>query len=237
MVNLTNIVLGIVVLVVLYVVYIYFFQSSRVTLLNQHDARQIQVIQPSSLPTGTNADYTYSVWIYISNWNYRFGETKVIFGRTDQNNQPAPSLTLAPSENNLHCTVETYPSSGTDANQGTTHTCSIQNIPIQKWTNIIVTLNNRTLDMYLDGKLVRTCVLPGVPKVSSSSPVSVTPNGGFSGYVSNFQYLAKSVNPNEAYSIYKEGNGGASYLSSLFNKYRLKFAFVEDNKEINSFEI
>lgn len=236
MVNLTNIVLGISVIVILYLVYLYFFKSNSVTLLSQHDARTPVVISPSSLPTGGNSDYTYSIWVFIENWNYRYGQIKNIFGRLDKNNQPAPSLSLDESENNLLCTLQTYPSSGTDPNSGTPYTCELKNIPLQKWTNIILTLNNRTLDMYLDGKLVRTCVLPGVP-TTSSAPVNITPNGGFSGYISNFQYLAKSVNPTQAYSIYKEGYGGASYLSSLFNKYRLKFAFVEDNKEVNSFEI
>jgi len=216
----------------------YFFRSSTKTLVTRQDARKLETIEQSTLPTGMNADYTYSIWLYINNWNYRYGQTKVIFGRLDEDNNPSPSLTLGAMENNLDLSIETYPSSNTtqDSTQSSTHTCSIQNIPLQKWTNILITLNNRTLDMYLDGKLVRTCVLPGVPKMSSS-PISITPSGGFSGYISNFQYLANSVNPNQAYSIYKAGYGGSSYLGSLFNKYRLKFAFVEDNKEVNSFEI
>jgi len=43
------------------------------------------------------------------------------------------------------------------------HSCVVDNISIQKWVNIIVSLYNLTLDIYIDGKLVRTCILPGVP--------------------------------------------------------------------------
>lgn len=88
----------------------------------------------------------------------------------------------------------------------------------------------------MDGKLVRTCLLPGVPKMNPASNIHVTPQGGFSGYISNFRYIADSVNPTQAYNIYKGGHGSSS-MSSVFNKYRVKFAFVKDNRELNSFEI
>jgi hypothetical protein len=90
----------------------------------------------------------------------------------------------------------------------------------------------------MDGKLVRTCVLPGVPYVTPGANLDLTPGGGFYGYTGNLQYINRAINPREAWAIYKEGYGGsASWLSSLFNKYRIKVAFMEENKEINSIEI
>jgi hypothetical protein len=91
--------------------------------------------------------------------------------------------------------------------------------------------------MYLDGKLVRTCVLPGVPKMSSGSPLVVSPGGGFEGYISNFQYFSRAVNPREAYAIYREGPGGTNWFTGLINKYRLRIEFLKDNKVMNKFDI
>jgi hypothetical protein len=112
----------------------------------------------------------------------------------------------------------------------------VRNVPLQKWVNLIISLYGRTLDVYIDGKLVRTCVLPGVAQVNPDADVLVTPMGGFSGWTSNFQYWAAATNPQQAYNIYKAGYGG-NVLGNVFNKYRVKVSFLEDNKEQGSFEI
>ena len=54
------------------------------------------------------------------------------------------------------------------------------------------------MDVYLDGKLARTCVLPGTAKVTESSNVYVTPAGGFSGSTNKLQYWDSATNPQQA---------------------------------------
>jgi hypothetical protein len=147
--------------------------------------------------------------------------------------------------NNVEVSLGTWPgaSDGVGATSGQVSTCTLENVPLQAWANVIMTLNNRSLDLYLDGKLVRTCVLPGVPIQASGEPLVVCGNGpnggagGFEGYISNFQYFSRAVNPREAYAIYREGPGGSNWLSNLINKYRIKIAFMKNNREVNSFEI
>jgi hypothetical protein len=112
----------------------------------------------------------------------------------------------------------------------------IDNIPIQKWVNVIISLYGTTLDTYLNGKLVRTCVLPGVPMIDNNADILVTPNGGFSGYTTTFKYWSDASNPQQAYNIYKAGFGG-SILGNAFNKYRLRFSMIKDNVATGSFEI
>ena len=113
------------------------------------------------------------------------------------------------------------------------HTCTIKNFPLQKWVNLIISVNGRSLDVYIDGKLVRTCVLPGIAKIDKVHDIVLTPNGGFHGFTSNMIYIPDSSNPEEAYNIYKRGYGNAWY-NSLFNKYRLKVSLLKDNVESNS---
>jgi hypothetical protein len=239
--DLKNIIIGIVVVLLIYFIYIWVFgDSSRSYLLGMHDAKKKQIIDGSHFPKGSSADYTYSIWVYVSNWNYRAGESKAIISRNNSDGKPAPYISLGANLNNIEVSLATY-ASGTGDNQ--MHTCSLDNIPLQAWANIIVTLNNRALDLYLDGKLVRTCVLPGVPKQSTGQPLVICapPNdgaaGGFDGYISNVNYLARPVNPREAYAIYREGPGGSNWFTNVFNKYRLKIAFMKDNREVNSFEV
>ena len=92
--------------------------------------------------------------------------------------------------------------------------------------------------MYLDGKLVRTCVLPGVALVDKDADIYLTPNppGGFDGFTSKFQYIPEPVNPQEAYNIYKAGYGGGG-LGGAMNRYKVKVSYLVDNKEKSSFQI
>jgi hypothetical protein len=99
-----------------------------------------------------------------------------------------------------------------------------------------VSLYGRTLDVYLDGKLVRTCVLPGIAKINNNASVYITPEGGFSGYTSNIQYFADSTNPQQAYDIYRNGYG-SSVLGGIMSKYQVKVSFLEDNVEQGSIQI
>lgn len=230
-------------LVVIYVIYLLFFKDSKkTTLVSSHNAKESTIISANKLPNSNSNNFTYSCWVYINDWNYRFGEQKVVFGRLDQNRDPCPSVVLGANQNNLDITLSVYPDTSETQEivmPARVHTCQVQNIPIQKWVCIILTVNNRALDIYLDGKLVRTCMLPGVPRVAPSSDVYLTPNGGFDGFVKDFEYHSYAVNPNQAYNIYKDGLGGSIFsgISDFANKYRLKIAFVENQKEVNSFEL
>lgn len=233
--SLMNILGFLVLILILYVLYNYFFSSSKQTLAAMKDAKTSYTVPAGSLSPGQSNDYTYSIWLYIDEWNYRFGEEKVVFQRQDAQGDPAPKVSLAPSINNLETIISTYPDN--NSNNVIQFKCNITDVPIQSWTNIILALNNRALDVYLDGRLVRTCMLPGVAKAAGTAGIVVTPGGGFSGYTSKFEYLPYAVNPQEAYSIYTEGNGSGSVFGNIFDKYQVKLSFVEDNREVHSIEI
>jgi hypothetical protein len=225
----------ILVIVIIYVIMWFFAKSTQLTRMANGNVQQI--ILASTLSNSKNSNnYTYSTWFYINDWNYRFGEPKIILGRLDKDNNPGPSITLDAMENNLSVAVACYPVSNSASAAPLIHQCNVANIPLQKWVNLIVSLYGRTLDLYLDGKLVRTCVLPGVAKVNPDTNILVTPAGGFNGWTTNFQYWPTASNPQEAYNIYKGGFGGST-LGNLFNKFRIKVSFLTDNEERSSFEI
>ena len=79
-------------------------------------------------------------------------------------------------------------------------------------------------------------MLPGVAKVNTRAPVEITPDGGFEGYTAKFMYFDGPTNPQEAWNIYKQGfaSGG---IGNIFEKYKIKVAFLEDNVEQGSLEI
>ena len=204
--------------------------SAKTKLAGMNDAKKVTKISASNLAQSNSSNYAYSIWFYIEDWSYRYGEPKIILGRLDNELNPSPAIILGAIENNLKIETTVYPSS--QSSNASTHTCNVDNVPVQKWVNVIVSLYGRTMDIYIDGKLVRTCVLPGVAKIANDAPVYITPQGGFSGYTSNVHYYANSLNPQEAYNIYRAGYG----VDFEF-PYQIKMEFLKDGQEQGSLTI
>ena len=127
----------------------------------------------------------------------------------------------------------------------------VPNIAVQKWNNLTISVDGRTLDVYLDGKLRNSFILHGLYKnyysnnakkniylgnIPGSTATSADRNPGFEGFITRIRYEGDSCNPQDAYNIYKEGID-ASLANSIFNKYSLKVSFLEYNKEKGSFKI
>ena len=232
MLNVKNIIITVVV-VLLVIIIIRWLMGDSSKIDGLKDAKVVTKIQPEDLEQANAANYAYSAWFYVDDWSYRYGEPKIVLGRLDSDLNPSPSIVLGAIENNLKIETTVYPNA--ESSTASTHTCNVANVPIQKWVNAIVSLYGRTLDVYIDGKLVRTCVLPGVAKIASNSPVYVTPLGGFSGYTANIQYFGDALNPQQAYNIYRKGYGGIG-LGMDF-PYSVKVEFLKDGTEQGSVEI
>ena len=201
------------------------FWSRKNKLTSLADGTEEQVIDSDDLANSSQStNFAYSIWFYVKDWSYRYGEEKIILVR-DEDEYPCPSIFLDSITNNLNVVI--YGES--------TNTCVIENVPLQKWVNLVVSVYNRTLDLYLDGKLVKTCVLDGVPNLNASKDVSITPGDGFSGWTSNIRYWDKALNPQEAYSVYRQGNG-MSGLGGLFN-YGIRVEVVKNDDVKGSVQI
>jgi hypothetical protein len=238
--NFKQILLGVIIVIILYLIYTYVFNDSTSnTLYSGGNAKTPVKIKASALPGNkASVNFSYSIWIYVDNWQYRYGTNKVIYSRK-AGNVVSPEVALGAATNDLIINMSLMDSGGS----GVTSTpWTVSNIPIQKWCNIIISTNNRAIDTYIDGKLVNTHVLAGVLSTIGAAPIMVSPLqasgelGGFSGQTSKFRYIARTISPREAYDIYREGPGG-NWLSDLLNQYKMKLSFLKGNEEINSFEI
>lgn len=100
--------------------------------------------------------------------------------------------------------------------------CDVKSLDLQRWIHVVVTLNNRSVDTYLDGKLARSCVLPTFFKVENIANLEATALAydGFGGKVANFNVYSYALPPDEVYHKYMAGpNAPASlyaYITSFF---------------------
>ena len=227
-----NIIFGILLIVIILLV-IHFFRSANSHLSGLNPGNKLVKIPSSKIAANKNSNnYAYSIWFYVSDWQYRLSSEKSLITRNSNSGNGAsnPHIVLASHTNDIKINVDTVGSS----NKGSD--CSIRNFPLQRWVNLIVSLNGRTLDVYLDGKLVRTCILPGVAKPIGESDIQITPGGGFAGWTSRLKYWAQPLNPQEAFNVYKEGPGGSSW-TNIFERYKLRITYLVDNVEQGSISI
>jgi len=244
-------------IIVLIIMLAKYFLSDKNSLSSVQNGQNSATISASSLATNnsgaSDSNFSYSVWFYVNDWNYRYGEPKVVFGRmgalSDASGgsingvsglDPCPSVVLGAIENNLIVSLGCYPGVNgqptTPGGKTVIHNCMVSNIPIQKWVNLTLSVYGRTLDLYIDGKLVRTCLLPGIANVNNNADIYVTPKGGFNGWTSNLQYYPNSLNPQEAWNIYTQGYGGGM-LSNLFGSYQVEVSLIQNGTTQSSVTI
>ena len=244
----TKIIVGFVVLCVLiYVVYKWYKkESGQPFLIKQHrrgdytiknSGGNITKINPymhfpnKVLPiTPYGNGYSYSFWLSIDNWEYNYNKPKHIFSKGDRAGVSVnPGVWLYPKENNLMIRVDTFDRMkgkgpvtmspyGKNVEFKPEAKCDLVKIPLQRWNHIIIVLNNKTLDVYLNGKLTRSCTY-NEPPIFNQNPIHVTDNGGFGGQLGELRYFNRAIEPDEVYSIYSSGNKTFN-LYSMFSKIK-----------------
>jgi len=174
-------------------------------------------IPASAVPgqAGVNGgNYAIQWWMYIKDWNTRFGQEKAVLKRGGRGAQN-PYVYLHPNENTLVVKVDSFDSgsSRADAHGGNDFTCELTNVPLQSWFSVGLSVAGRNLDLYIDGKLMRSCMVPGVP-ITPRGDLKIMPDGGFSGNVIDVYHYARSITPSDAMTFFTGGTSGTTYTSN-----------------------
>jgi hypothetical protein len=269
-----KIIIGVVVVVIiLYLIWTFFFTSVKM-LMSFQSANTLNCVSGKQVAQSGLNNYSFSVWTYINDWSVNYGSPKNIISiQKPQSIVGGNAVTLFqlyldPNKNDLHIYVKdasvgnvqilddvsSYQSSSLSSSQNMKSTCSITNFPVQAWVNIYISVYNRAIDVYIDGKLVRTCSINNVASPidsgstiyiggsGSSNSTNKCPGGGelvgFSGYIASVLYNPDIISPQDAWNTYARGyNNSVFGLNNLFQRYKLEFAFLKDNNVVKSFKI
>mgnify|MGYP001273741817 CR=1 FL=1 len=197
------------------------------------------IIPNSAFPNVMGSNFMFSIWFFIDDYTQNLQYNKYIGTLTGlESGDYAPTLFtfLTPNNNNLGIGILTQSGTSTSA---LVNFYFIENIPLQKWNCLIISVVDRTMDIYLEGKLINSFILAGyyVPRPNTSLYIgSNLSQNYFNGYITRARYDNGGVNPQEAYSIYKEGIN-TSFSGDFFNKYRLKVGLYEYNDKVGGFSI
>ena len=193
-------------------------------------------------------EYTFSFWVYINNWADGVRPLSVL--NITDSGLPSNSLLsvlLYPADPMMAIRLYTSTPPSTDYTKNTTRAalyagtgsligsggtpqCDIQGIDLQRWLNVTVCTNGRIVDIYYDGKLNRSCVLPSIigAGTSGQQSVSIGEAGGFQGSFGVMNYYAYALTPDRIYSIYLAGPGGPpSFLSYLSSKLGINLTYTQ----------
>ena len=183
-------------------------------------------LQGSNLPSNFKANSAISLWFYIKKWSN--GTKVIVFKNIDST---IFQVQFKESTN----TIQIFPKSDS-ASDGLQ--CEITDFPLQKWVNLIISFNGSAMDVYVDGKLVKSCVVESGSLLADTNTIilgdeSKKPPTDDVGFITNVKLKSSSIAPQEAWDIYSQGFGGSPW-SDILNKYKVKLSFIVDNQEQTS---
>ena len=142
--------------------------------------------------------FTYGFWLLIQGFDYKKGEWKHILHKGNASSHPnrAPGVWIHPNKNDIRVYMNTL--------DNIIEYVDVENLPNRKWIYMNIVLNNKNLDLYINGYLKIRKELSSLPK-QNDDDFWVNMFGGFEGYVSNIRYYSYAIDFNEMNSNIKLG--------------------------------
>jgi len=224
----------------------------------------------------TGIEFTWSVWLYISNvGNPSKQQYQHVFSKGGTNNYDengimlvnnGPGVYIAPqvdpttgaNTNNLHIVMSTSQTPNTTSpnttgpnttgpnttspnttspnttgpnttgpvpimdNTTIQETVEITDIPLNTWFNLVIRLENKVMDVYINGTITKRVSFTNVP-MQNYDDLFVCGNGGFSGNLSSLRYYNRALNVFEINNIASSGPILKSSSSSSNNSKKYDY--------------
>ena len=182
----------------------------------------------------TGGEMTVSFWMYVTGAGSDTTNKRHILNLGTSPTDDASTLIVAlgGKTNTLHVHVNDGSSPSfvfnnfmtTSPDSDTASPCNVQNVEFGRWVNVTVVLNNNLCDVYMDGRLSRSCVLKGQFNVNGSATTPLyffllNPDIGtasahvktdWTGSLSGVNFYNYALSPDETYRIYMAGPSGSS---------------------------
>ena len=248
----TSLVVLILGVALLYYIYKYLFESqggdSRSVVTTAIKANPAESPKPYEIPpVYEGGEYSITFWIYITGYKDQMGKSKHILELAPNSTTGSPTSTLVvglgSTQSNLLVRVNTNAPGKEVLNQATLtnmfnptqltsgqlldsskEMCDLPEVELQRWVCIGIVMNGRTVDVYMDGKLARSCVLSSFYTVDPNGvSMKILQYGGFDGFISNVYAHSTALNPDQIYKIYMSGpsdvaaGGFWGWLRSMFD--------------------
>ena len=225
--NYTLIILGILLVLVIYILYKVISEKGKsvTNKLNSVDTNPAWAYSSASRPNSSR--YFLSWWIYVVQQN----SGTELFAVQNASATKKVKLTLDNSGKMTFTIKEKGAATYHDHVLAT-------NFPYQKWVYCVLSVDNNVVDVYIDGKMVRSQRLnykPDHPDKNDSIVFKRTVvNDEF--HLAKMEREPQPMDPTLAWNKYMEGNGG-SYFSRILSNYGASFTITKDDLDVRTFDL
>jgi hypothetical protein len=212
--NIALIILLIIILVL--VLYLLFYvQGGKSSLTNMN--KDTMVITNKDIVNPMSVRSSYSMWLYVNSWS---SVKKIICSAGVTGSANVFELYLDANTPTLKCDIRT--ASGAIESVSVTN-----NFPVQRWVYIVISIDGKIVDCYLDGKLIKSQQLQNLSDMPKDYNIT---SGAFDAYLTTFYRKPAASDPQTVWSNYMSGNGYTS--NNLMSDYGFSFSVTKDNREI-----
>lgn len=241
--NYIFVILGVIIIILIYVVYA--ISSNKTTIVS---SASLAVTNPPITITNQpySQQYTYNLLFYISSMPNFTGATATL---PPQRYTTLPTVPLPPNDMaylifarggdgkigsgtlNL-ILVQTNKGYGLvwvvkTPNGRAERYIIMENIGLQQWMYISVATNNQFVDLYINGKLVKSIDTQFTPNMANTSNQIYLGNG-INGTIQTFTYFPTTFTATDVYNSYMGLNSGFNYLYSLFTTYKVQMSLTKN---------
>lgn len=188
--------------------------------------------EASTIPQDTRTDYpviklseneasgiefTYSVWILLkgeidANYHHVFNKgsftpvtTGTAIGTNSGNNAPGLFIKTINGTSSARIYMDTMEQEGKLRTGQSSRSAYINvTMPHKKWVNVIIRIQNRIMDVYVNGVLTGRKDLEYIPR-QNYGDVNICQNGGFAGNLSNLRYFDSALNVFQINQLVRSG--------------------------------
>lgn len=102
---------------------------------------------------------------------------------------------------------------------GNPETVTLEGVPMQKWTQVVMALQGRSLDLFVNGKLIKSILLANIPPIPKSVASITVVGGGIMGQLAVAQVWSRRLTVTEVYNNYVDTSDsqGRPYIGGFLD--------------------
>jgi hypothetical protein len=202
--------------------------ESKIITQDPKNTNSVEIIRSNNRKTGL--EFTWSFWLYVTDFNTSSTTYQHVFNKGDTNYSSldgiakvnnSPGVYISPGNNSLRVIMDSVSPSDSAI-------VDISNIPIRKWFHTAIRVQNTIMDVYINGIIANRYVMNNVPK-QNYNDINYAQNGGFIGKFSNLRYYSYAMNVFEINGIVTYGPNTSTYSKSTASTAKGNYSYMSNS--------